>query len=340
MTEHAAPRSQPLCVVAMPPHLRAQVFDPPTWDTLRSCTEVMVLDRPVTLSGLGGRGPDVAVLVTSWGQPPVAGDVLDSAPRLRLLAHAGASVKAVATPETFARGVRVTQAGAAMARPVAEVALAFTLAMLHRVHRFDHALRDGADWRDAASAPPRHELGASTIGVVGASRTGRAFLAMLRTLGAEILLHDPYVTATEAAALGARSCDLPDLLRASRVVVLHAPSLPETRHMIGEAELALIRDGGALVNVARSWLTDEAALVRELRTGRLDAALDVFDDEPLPVDSELRHLPNVLLTPHQAAGTVEGRAAMGRILVGEIQRFVATGTLEHEVTASMLPRIG
>jgi len=281
--------------------------------------------------------PAVRALVTSWGQPPLTAAVLDRLPSLEVVAHVGATVRPFVTPELYARGITVTQAGQAMARPVAEVALTFTLALLHQVPRFDHALTAGAPWQRAEDAPPRHELLDSTIGVVGASRTGRAFIALLTALGARVLVADPYLT--DAEALGVEAVELDELFRRSRVVVLHAPSLPETHHLVDARRLALMPDGAGLVNTARSWLVDEDALVAELRTGRIDAALDVFDAEPLPVDHPLRALPNVLLTPHHAAGTVEGRLRQGRIVLDELARSARGEPLEHTVTPSDLERV-
>ncbi|HEY0187869.1 MAG TPA: hydroxyacid dehydrogenase [Cellulomonas sp.] len=283
--------------------------------------------------------PDAQVLVTCWGQPPLDAALLARLPRLRLAAHTGGSVRPFVTAESFARGVAVTQAGQGMARSVAEVALTFTLALLHQVPRFDRALRTGVDWQQAEDVPPRHEILGTPIGVVGASRTGRAYLEVVRALGARPLLADPYLTDAEAADLGADLLPLDDLLSASRVVALHAPSLPETHHLLDARRLALLPDGAGLVNTARSWLVDETALLAELRSWRIDAALDVFDAEPLPVDHPLRHLPNVLLTPHHAAGTVEGRLRQGRIVVEEIERLVRDEPLRHAVTEADLERM-
>jgi phosphoglycerate dehydrogenase-like enzyme len=226
-----------------------------------------------------------------------------------------------------------------MAPPVAEVALAFTLALLHRVHRFDHALHAGLPWDEASAAPARHGIAGCPVGVVGASRTGRAYIALARALGAEVSVYDPYLPPDEARDLGVRVTDLDVLLAASRVVAVHAPALPETRHLLGARELALMPDGAGLVNTARSWLVDEAALLAELRTGRLDAALDVFDAEPLPPDHPFRTLPNTLLTPHQAAATVEGREALGASTVAEIARFTGGEPLLHAVGREALERV-
>lgn len=308
-------------LVCVPPSVRAAVFPAGLGDA-------RLLDD---VTGLAGALPGTEVLVTGWGVPVLDAAMLDRAPDLRLVAHIGASVKFFVTDAVFARGIRVTQAGQAMARPVAEVALAFTLSLLHQLPRFDHALHAGAEWTVASQAPPRHEILGCPIGVVGASRTGRAYIELAEALGAQVAVSDPYFDG---------GVPLDELLATSRIVALHAPVLPETRHLIGARELALLPDGAGLVNTARSWLVDEQALLAELRTGRIDAAIDVFDSEPLPVDHELRGLPNVLLTPHQAAGTVEGRVRQGSIVLAEVERYRSGQPLRHEVTPEMLSRTG
>jgi phosphoglycerate dehydrogenase-like enzyme len=319
--------AEPLRVlVSVPPGLRRQFFPDP--GPLLSLGEVRLLDGHRELAEAL---PGTEVLVTGWGTPPLTAGLLDRAPELRLVAHTGASVKPLVTDELWARGIQVTQAGAGMARSVAEVATAFTLALLHRTHRFDRALRGGSSWAAAERAPQRHEILGCPIGVIGASRTGRAYIDLARALGADVRVADPFFE---------DAVELDELLATSRVVTVHAPALPETRHLLGPRELALMPDGAGLVNTARSWLVDEAALLAELRTGRLDAALDVFDEEPLPVDHPFRALPNVLLTPHQAAGTAEGRRRQGDIVVAEIERLTVGRPLEHAVTAGMLRHIG
>ncbi|MCW3819140.1 hydroxyacid dehydrogenase [Micromonospora sp. DR5-3] len=333
---------RPVTVVSVSAALRAQFFPDRIGDRLTTLTDATLIDdhAALTRDGLAPLLARAEVLVTSWGVPRLDAALLDRAPALRLVAHTGASVKPFVTPELFARGITVTQAGQGMARSVAEVALAFTLALLHQTPRFDHALHTGTSWRQAEQAPPRHEILGCPVGVVGASRTGRAYLELVRALGAEVSVYDPTLAAADAAALGARLVSLDELLAGSRIVALHAPTLPETRHLLGARELALLPDGAGLVNTARSWLVDEAALVAELSGGRIDAALDVYDEEPLPTGHPLRALPNVLLTPHQAAGTVQGRRRQGEIVVDEIARYVAGRPLAHAVTPELLTRTG
>ncbi|PRB13275.1 hydroxyacid dehydrogenase [Microbacterium sp. MYb62] len=279
---------------------------------------------------------EARIVITSWGVGPFDAAVLASLPKLELIAHTGATIKPFATDELFDRGVVVTQAGAGMARPVAEVSLTFTLALLHRVPEMHNALRAGDGWYDADAVGVQREILGTPVAVIGASRTGRAYLELIRVLGAEPLLVDPTIDAAAAAALGAELVPLDEAMKRAQIVAVHAPTLPETHHLIGRRELALMRDGAGLVNTARSWLVDEVALIDELRRGRLSAAIDVFDEEPFAVDSPFRTLPGVLITPHRAAGTSQGRLRQGRIVADEVEAFVEGRALAHTVDRDQL----
>ncbi|WP_341976487.1 hydroxyacid dehydrogenase [Microbacterium sp. LWO13-1.2] len=279
---------------------------------------------------------EARVVITSWGAEPFDAHVLSSLPKLQLIAHTGATIKPFATDELFDRGIVVTQAGAGMARSVAEVSLAFTLALLHRVPELHNALREGEGWYEAVGAGAQHEILGASIAVIGASRTGRVYLELIRALGADPLVVDPTLDPAAAAGLGAELVSLDEALTRAQIVAVHAPTLPETHHLIGSRELALMRDGAGLVNTARSWLVDEAALVDELRSGRLTAAIDVFDEEPFAADSPFRSLPGVLLTPHRAAGTTEGRLRQGRIIADELDAFCGGAALAHVIDRAQL----
>jgi phosphoglycerate dehydrogenase-like enzyme len=220
-----------------------------------------------------------------------------------------------------------------MAQAVAELAVFMTISRLRDLDRVDRVMTAHHDWAGAGFGLGQ-TLAETTVGVIGASRVGRAYLKLVVAAGSEVLLHDPYLDENEAKELGARLVPLDTLLAESTVVALHAPVTEETRSMIGASQLALIPDGGVLVNTARSALVDTAALLDELRSGRLSAALDVFDQEPLPADSEWWQLPNVLLTPHLGAKTWHSRRAQGSIVVEEIGRYCTGRELQHEVFPS------
>ena len=178
-----------------------------------------------------------------------------------------------------------------------------------------------------------------TVGIVGASRIGRRVIELLRHFDYRILLYDPLVGPEGAAALGAEKADLDPLMARSDIVSLHAPSLPETRHMIDARRLSLMKEGATLINTARGALVDEAALIDRLKTGAIHAVIDVTDPEVPEASSPLYDLPNVFLTPHIAGAIGLERTRLGEMAVDEIARFVAGRPLDFEIRKADLERI-
>lgn len=168
---------------------------------------------------------------------------------------------------------------------------------------------------------------------------GRRLLELLRPFDFEVLLHDPYVSEPEAAALGAQLVTLETLLSRSDIVSLHAPDLPETHRMLDAPRLALIRDGGVLINTSRGALIDQEALTQELIRGRLQAVLDVTTPEPLPPTDPLYDLPNVFLTPHIAGSLGNELSRLGHIVTEELERVATNSPLKHAVTQSDMTRV-
>lgn len=295
----------------------------------------------LTDRSLAARLVDVELALTGWRSPHLGAALLELMPRLRLVAHTAGTVRNVASPALLRRGVRVTQAAEANARPVAEYTLGVILLANKAFLTFARAFADArGDFR-----PRQHRLTAAvgnrgrTIGIVGASRVGRLVLELLQRHELELLLADPFVGHEDARALGARLVSLAELLRASDVVSLHQPLLPETRGSIGRAELASMRDGALLINTARGAIIDHAALVAELATGRIQAVLDVTDPEPLPADSPLWTMPNVVVTPHIAGSMGNEVERMTELALDEVERFVLGAPLQHEVTLEQWERL-
>ena len=155
-------------------------------------------------------------------------------------------------------------------------------------------------------------------------------------MDAQLSVFDPYLSEEEAKALGVKKAALEPLMRESSIVTLQAPSTAETYRMIGAEQFSWLRDGALFINTARTHLIDEAALLAELQSGRISAALDVFEQEPLPNNSPIRTLENVILTPHISSHTVEARLRQGQIVANEVGRFLNEGKLRYEVTRAML----
>jgi phosphoglycerate dehydrogenase-like enzyme len=180
-------------------------------------------------------------------------------------------------------------------------------------------------------------LSGRRVGIVGFGRIGRTFAKLLAPFGVDILVSDPYAQQDEVTPYDGTLVQLDELLSACSVVVLCAALTPETRGMFDKRRLSLLRDGSYLINVARGGLIDMEALLQELRKTRITVALDVTDPlEPLPADHELRKLPNVILTPHIAAGGIEMRREIGAMAVEEVVRFATGLPPLRSVTTEML----
>lgn len=336
----AGAAGRPVAVFALHPHLISEIFPAEVLDRLQrsvTCDPTAALTEVATPTGRRLlRQADI--LLSGWGCPLLDADAVRLAPRLRAAIHAAGSVKGHVTPELFAAGVMVSSAAGVNARPVAEFTVASIVLAARRTFVHAAAYRAG---RPAQGYLPgdRSGLCGSTIGVIGASRTGRLVLELLADYDVHCLVHDPYVQPAELRALGAEPADLDTLCRQSDVVTVHAPELPETRQLIDAGRLAQMRDGAVLINTARGSLVDTEALTEHCAAGRLDAVLDVTDPEPLPADHRLLTLPNVLVTPHLAGSRGRELRRFGEFVTAEVERLLAGRPLLGLVEPGDLPRL-
>ena len=326
--------------VSLRPSLYNTLLDSQADRALRGLGEVIFWDQERNPTGeeLADRVAGVEAVVTGWGTPRFTDQVLAAADRLRIIVHSAGSIKHILPPAVFERGITVSHVASAIAPAVAEMSLTLTLMLLRRAHELDPLVRTG-EWNRARELGMGGELAGRRVGVVGAGYTGRSFIKMLRALEAEVWVYDPYLSAERAEELGVRKVELDELFAGCSVVSIQAPSTPETHHMIGARQLALMPDGAIFINTARSWVVDYDALLEELRRGRIRAALDVFDAEPLSPDHPLCKLDNVFLTPHVAGATKEARRRQGRFVVEELTRFFSGQPLKYPVTLEMLSRM-
>ncbi len=330
---------RPQALFAMAAENVPQVFPPEVLARLRESVEIdpalvaQDFADPRVLDTLA----KTEILVTGWGCARIDEAVLDAAPRLRAVLHSAGSVKSFAGPGIWRRGIAVSSAAVANALPVAE----YTLAMILLAGKDVLVARDrmrtsrtSSGWGVVAGIGNYGRR----VGVIGASRIGRRVLELLRPFDLRPALTDPYVGEEEAAALGAPLLPLDDLLRTCDIVTVHAPETPETHHLIGRRELALMPDGAVLINTARGALVDHDALVAELRAGRLTAILDVTDPEPLPADSPLYDLPGAFVTPHLAGSQGNELARLGLTVAQEAERLLTGGKLAYAVDLAALER--
>ncbi|MEV6310622.1 hydroxyacid dehydrogenase [Streptomyces sp. NPDC051840] len=325
--------TRPRAVLAMnPPGLARSLFDEDALARLRRAADI---DTDLVLTEIDSArsravldGADV--LVAGWNAPVVPAS-LPCASRLRAVVYAGGvAATCLDDPGTFAaRGVVAANARAANSGPVAEYALAMILLAGKRVLPAAQEYRRTRALPDNLAVPAGTGNYRQTVGIVGASTVGRAVLRLLRPFDLDVLLYDPTLTAEETAGLGARWVELDDLMRSSQVVSLHQPLTSLTRGQIDAGRLALMRDGATLVNTARGAVVDQDALTAELRTGRIDAVLDVTDPEPPAPDSDLWTLGNVVLTPHMAGSMGGELHRIGDAVTSEVERFAAGLPFAH-----------
>ena len=331
---------RPRALFAMTAENVPLVFPPEVLARLRETLDIDpgLVAEDLTDPALADALARTEILVTGWGCPRLDAAALDAAPKLRAVLHAAGSVKGFATPEVWRRGIAVSSAADANAVPVAEYTLAMILLAGKDVFLRREQLRAGRPSAGWGVVPGIGNHG-RRVGVIGASRIGRRVIELLRPFDLRPALSDPYVDEAGAAALGVPLLPLDELLRTSEIVSVHAPETPETRHLLGRRELALMPDGAILLNTARGSLVDHDALLAELRTGRLSAILDVTDPEPLPADSPLLGLPNVFVTPHLAGSQGNELARLGEAVVAEARRVAAGERLAHPVAERELGRM-
>jgi phosphoglycerate dehydrogenase-like enzyme len=332
---------RPLAALAMVPGVDQQLLSEPARHELGQVVTLVDVS-PVDLTAL----PDdvlgrIEIVLGSWGCNLLDDALLARMPKLRLLAYAAGTVKFTVTSATWDHGVRVSSAAAANAVPVAEFTFAAVVMIAKDVFRAREVLRESRGRTPFTGVGPNGELGTRgmRIGLVVASTIGRLVIERLATLEVEIAVADPYLDDMDAERLGVTRMDLDELFSWADVVSVHAPELPSTRHLVDTDRLARMHDGAWLINTARGSLVDTEALTRECVTGRLNAFIDTPDPEPLPADSPLYDLPNVVLTPHIAGSLGTELSRMGDLAVAEIRRFVTGDALAHEVRAEDLGRI-
>ena len=333
-------KRKPIVALTMASSLRKRVFAGGNLAALKRIARKVVMnpkDGQPDFKGLTRLVADADVVITSWGSPKMTPEVLDVAPKLKLIAHSAGSVKSVTTEAVWRRGIRVTSCAPAIAVAVAETTLTCILAGLKGLFPMRERLRKKRDWWQCRTNT--REMHHKTIGIIAASHVGRNVIRLLQSFDVDVLLYDPYVSAAKTKALGATKVPLTTLLRKSDVVSLHAPSTDETRHMLGAKHFKLMKDNAVFVNTARGACIDEKALVRELKKGRFFAFLDVTDPEPPRKTSALWKLDNVVLTPH-IAGTVDDYTPLGALAVEEVKRFAAGKKQRYPIRLEMLKSIG
>ena len=224
-----------------------------------------------------------AEAVIMWAWPNLTDDLLAKAPALRFAGFI--NVTQTTVKSCLSRGIAVSEARHGWSQAVAEMALGLILSGLRKLSDYHSAMRAGNEtWVQDFPLdidPLERELTGSAVGIVGFGGIGRRLAEFLRPFRVELRVYDPYISRETAESYGAQVCSIEELARRSDVVVLCAANNEGTRHLLGRAEIMMLKPNSLLVNVGRSMLVDMEALTERLQRGDLLAMLDVFDREPL-----------------------------------------------------------
>jgi len=257
------------------------------------------------------------------GDDRISSRVLDAAPRLRAISKWGTGIDSIDVADARRRGITVMNSPGAFSEPVADTVMSYVLIFARKPDRMNADMRAGR-WQRL----PLVSLTECTLGIVGLGGSGRAVARRASAFGMKVLGYDIAPPAQQAIRdLGVTMVSLDALLRDSDFVTLHADLRPDNRHLINASRLSLMKPSAVLVNTARGGLVDETALVAALREGRIaGAALDVFEQEPLPENSPLRALDNVYLAPHNANASALAAERVHATSIGNLLRALSAAT--------------
>ncbi len=283
----------------------------------------------------GSSGPKLLELVRDVeaiavrSETKITAEVIAAAAKLRVVGRAGVGVDNVDVEAATERGVVVMNTPSGNTIATAELTFSHLLCGARPVPQAAASMREGKWDRKSFSGI---ELSRKVLGVVGLGRIGGEVARRAQSFGMRVLAYDPYLAPSRAKAMQVEQVDLDALLRESDYITVHMPLTDQTRYMIDEEALAKTKQGVRLFNCARGGIIKESALIDALKSGHVAAAgLDVYEEEPLPADHELRRLPNVTLTPHLGASTAEAQESVGIEIATAIADALRGGVIRNAV---------
>jgi D-3-phosphoglycerate dehydrogenase len=299
--------------------------------------ELRLIEPNKTADELCGLLHDADAIIVS--KAPITAAVLDSMPNCKVVVRYGVGLDTLDLDAAAERGIICAHVPDFCAEEVSNHALMLMLAVVKKTVVLDRWVREGL-WRPQPLSPMQH-LHGQTLGLIACGNIARAFARKAQALGMQVLAYDPYADLAQLDALGIKLVtELDELLAQSDIVSVHAPLTAETHHLINAQALAKMQDSAYLLNTARGPVVDEVALIDALQTGQIaGAGLDVFEREPLPADSPLTSMDNVVLTPHSASYSDYAFRLLSRrvaesvvdVLQGHWPRFVANPAVRTQL---------
>jgi phosphoglycerate dehydrogenase-like enzyme len=275
------------------------------WSPLQARAEVVFFAKAFENEGdAAAKLSDFDIVLSMRERTPLPGSLINRLPKLRMLGMTGARNASLDTPACTARGIVVcnTVGGANTEAATAELALGLLISAARAIPAGDANIRAG---KFQEGVPVGTALAGKTMGVIGLGRLGSHMARYCKALNMEVLGWSQNLTPEKAQAAGATMVSKKELLSRSDAVSIHLVLSDRSRGLIGAADLACMKPGAIVINTSRGPIVDEKALIAAVTAGKIVAALDVFDREPLPPNHPLRSLPNVVMTPHLGYGVKE-----------------------------------
>ncbi|HEY1581526.1 MAG TPA: phosphoglycerate dehydrogenase [Chthoniobacterales bacterium] len=278
--------------------------------------------------------PEFSALIVR-SQTKVTAAILQAGSRLRVVGRAGVGVDNVDVEAATRRGVIVMNAPGGNTISTAEHAFSLLVSVARKIPQAHSNLQAGKWDRKQFEGT---ELYNKTLGIIGMGRIGSELSRRAIAFGMRVLAYDPYLSPSRARSLQVELVEeIDELLPLADFLSLHTPLTAETHHLLDAARLTRAKRGLRIINCARGGLLDEAALLTALTSGQVaGAALDVFETEPLPADSPLRGIPNLILTPHLGASTIEAQESVGIEIAEAIKAALLEGTIRNAINLPSL----
>ena len=269
------------------------------------------------------------ILVTGWGSPQLNEAILEQNPQLKYVCHCGGTVRKTILKELIQKGLLVTNWGSFASKYVAEAALMGILSCLRKTTIAHFTMHNKKEWIYMAGSRTESLFG-QRVGIFGFGASGQVLCKLLAPFECTISAYSTYESDDIFSQLHVKRLhSLEELFDKNKIISIHAANTEENYHIVNEVLLSHLADGSILINTARGDIIDEGALIKELKSGRIYASLDVYEMEPLPADSPLRGLSNVQLIPHQAGPTADRRHEIGNVAVENIERYITGNPLQY-----------